>query len=263
MAQANDQDFFLESKEELDKQHSSQQRAPLTRDVYVAKIGLITLVKSPLFADGRPHPTQKVPSYQVILLPCGLKAGGLMLDEEGQEVSPFTKYIWRSIDPFSTGFNQQGKPSFLRSLISTMENSNPKDRLKAAGFTVVDKNLDEVFDKEVRNKVLAELSSPEKDLLKQGYKIFPDIRMYQDMYIACSIEVNKSNKNVVSDFSALPQGFQSPNESEYQKELDNFQAYYDKVSVPGTSQKESNSDSFAQFDNDIVSDEVVIEDVPL
>lgn len=258
----------LGSKEDHDKQ--SGDFHPIEPDDYVVKIGKIVLGLQPTWNNGRPNYKKQVYGYTIIASPVALKGGGDMTDIEGNIVEPLKAYIFRNVNPFSLGFQQDGvTPSFMRGFIAYMRNMPVTQKVAAETFVLMSPgdNPEIIDDEEFLKQYLAEVTGEApKDLIKQGYKPIPDIRMYEGAYIGCAIELQDSKKglrNKISKWSKLPSKFTKPSDKDCEEFMTRVSEFWDKVK--GVSSNNSyNKVSSIQDEGEIEeAGEVEIEDIPL
>jgi len=221
--------FFLPSKEEQEKEAQGGQ--PLIAEDYIVKVAKIDLKRAPTFVGRQPNWSELTLMYKTICLPYSLKTGEPLVDIRGGSAKPLSRWIFRDINPFSTGFMpDKVTPSFLRAFIAYMENMPVQDKIKAPGFILVNKNKELVTSEELRKQFLAEISNPDvpKKLMGEGYQVLPDIRSYEGRYISCAIEVD-SKGNKITKFSKLPGTFVTPTIQVEQELMAKFQESYEKM----------------------------------
>lgn len=223
--------FTLDSKEELDKKGSSI--ASLESDDYIIKIAKVDLIKKPSYVNGGWDYSKMNWTYACIVMVYGLKAGGIMIDAEGREVAPYSRYLFRDINPMSTGFMpDQVTPSFLRGIIAYMEGSKINDRLKAPNFILLDTDDNIITNEAKRDEFLQKITKGE---VVEGYKGMPDIRSYAGRYIGCAIETqvkNGKSYNKISKFSRLPADFAIVDKSLEATATEKFNKYYTERILP-------------------------------
>jgi hypothetical protein len=222
-------DFYLGSKEEEANKGSN----PLESEDYIIKIAKIDLAKAPSFDNGTPNWNRMVLTFKTVCLPYALKAGGVMKDNRGKDVEPLTRFIFRDINPFSTGFQpDKVTPAFTRAIIAYMEGTPIDQRLKSPDFVLIDPNGNVVTDPALRKAFLAEVSSTdiERKLISKGYQAIPDLRAYEGRYIGCAMEIDtKTGRNKITKLSKLPSTFAPPT-AEFEKPLlEKFMESYTKM----------------------------------
>jgi len=237
--------FVLDSKEELDQKSGS--KPPLEAEDYIIKLAKIDLVQKPAYVNGQWDYRQLNWMFECICIVQGLKAGGEMKDVNGGDVPPFSRYLYREVNPRSLGFqSDKVTPSFLRGLVSYMEECSVNDNLKIPGIILLDKSKQVIRDQETINNFLAEFKKNAKmygsltDCIKNqnpvaGYYILPDIRSYEGRYVGCAIEAEVKGErkmNKITKFSKLPSVFVKPSQQEEVDALTPFKEYYLKIVVP-------------------------------
>ena len=256
--------YEIPSKEEYDKQNQTNS-IPVEDEDYIVKIAKIDYRLRPGFIKGKLNYTDMQPTFTMICLPIALKGGGQMRDIQGNSVKPLTKWIWRDINPRSIGWQPDKiTPSFMRALIAYMEGVDPKDKIQAPGFILLDNNLNEVQDKSKRKEFLQELKNQREEgirgkLMKEGYLIIPDIRSYEGRYIGCCVEVMQKGSNKITKFSKLPQNFTEPDKDFEKLALEKFKENYKKM-LERRKQREAEDKSELYTIQE--NNEIELEDIP-
>ena len=222
----------LGSKEDHE---NSSSFSPVDADDYVVKIGKIILELQPTWNNGVPNYEKKEFGYTVIVSPAALKGGGDMEDVEGNKAEPLSGYIFRPINPFSLGFQQDKcTPSFMRGFICYMRNMSINTNPTAEDFVLISPDGQKIIDeKDYKDQYWEEITGKKpKDLIKQGYKHIPDVRMYEGKYIGCAVEVQDKKgklKNKISKWSKLPSNFVEPTDEECATFKENIDKFWNKI----------------------------------
>jgi hypothetical protein len=227
----SDLSYNIPSKQEMDS-NPKWTNVPLMAEDYIIKLAKIELGYTPIFVNGVPNYNDMQPIFKVVCLPFALKGGGQMRFTDRSEAKPLNHWIFRDI-AFGTGFQQDKvTPSFMRALICYMEGIEVEEQLTIKKAMLIDPEGHECKDEDKLKKAVAELqgTDPSQDLMAQGYKVVPDIRIYEGRYIGCAIEVDtKKNRNKISRFSKLPQTFVAPSAAEEQEMMKDFESRYTKM----------------------------------
>jgi hypothetical protein len=262
-------EFNIDSKEELDKKGSA---SPLSAEDYIVKVAAIDLVQEPTFKNRMPDYTKPTWSFRLICLPYALKAGGTMTTLDKKEAIPLSKYIFRNVSPFSTGFQpDKVTPSLCRAMIAHMEGVDVTDRIKTPDFVLLSPENTVVEDKALRDKFISELKAgPEtpREMLAQGYMGIPDLRCYKGRFISASIEVEmKGDKtsNKITRFTKLPASFKVDEVIEDKEVMDKFDKFYnEKILAKDADRKARFGKQTSPNSQSVVqgSGEVIKEDIP-
>lgn len=267
----NSEGFTLPSQKELAEKQGDF--APLVADDYIVKLASIRLVKEPTWVNGYFDHSKLKPGFEVIVLPYKLKSGDKMVDLQGNEVPPLARWIFRAVNPFSTGFNKQGEPSFLRAILCHALNQPIGEQLKPPAFVLYDPEGNEVKDEAQRQAFVDELKNPDKQanqdsMIAKGFKGVADIRPLQGKYIGASVALNK-DKNVISKFSKLPDSFVPDSEIEaeatpkFQERFEKFKSKKDARDQAQRSEAAGQDPNNPPSAEEVVEEEIVIEDSPL
>ena len=268
----NSEGFTLPSQKELAENQGGF--APLVADDYIVKLASVRLVKEPTWVNGFFDHSKLKPGFEVIVLPYKLKSGDQMVDSEGKEVPPLTRWIFRAVNPFSTGFNKQGEPSFLRAILCHALNQPISEQLKPPAFILYDPEGNVVEDEVQRQAFVDETNNPavHKDpqfsMVAKGFKGVADIGPLQGKYIGASVALNK-DKNVVSKFSKLPDSFQVDPAVEaeatpkFQERFEKFKAKKDARDAAQRADANGQDPNSPPPAEPETEEEIVIEDSPL
>lgn len=207
--------YQIDSKEEIAEKGFD--RVACAADDYISRILAIRLVATPAYKDR----SKLEWAYELVLTPVKVKSGDPMVTSEGAPLEPFSHFVSRQINPLAVGFMKGGAtPTFMRALISYIEQTDPNERLTPPDFVLASKDMEEIKDSEWREKVLLELSGKsDKDILNTGAIVFPDIRSYVGRYIGTDISVNEKGYNRIERFTKVPASFVAPEAIEKEKEL--------------------------------------------
>jgi len=223
--------FMLDSKEEIEKKSGAF--TPLESEDYIVKLAKIDLVQKASYVNNTWDYSKLVWAFECICIVQGLKAGGDMRDDEKESVLPFTRYIYREINPHSVGFMpDKVTPSFLRGIVAYLEGTDINKSIKAPNFILLDVNKKVVDDVILRQKFLDQVTEGKT---MDGYTGLPDIRAYEGRYIGTAVEVKTKNdkkSNRVTKFSKLPQNFVVPTPEVEAAAMENFNKYYTEKVLP-------------------------------
>lgn len=223
--------FMLDSKEEIDQRGGSM--TPLEGEDYIIKLAKVDLVQKPGYVNGHWDYSKLDWVFECLCIVHSLKAGGEMKDVDGGNVEPFSRYLFREVNPKSTGFMpDQVTPSFLRAVIAYMEGTQINDRIQAPNFVLLDSSNKVVEDEALRKQFL---EAVQKGEAMNGYTGIPDIRGYEGRYIGSAVEVKvKGDKktNKISKFSKLPANFVMPEKGVEDAAMENFTKYYTEKVLP-------------------------------
>lgn len=251
-----DYSYEIPSKDEQNKGGGT----PLVAEDYIIKLAKIELGYSPRFVNNVPNYNDMQPIFKVVCLPYALKAGGQMKLIDQTDAKPLNTWIFRDIS-FSTGFQQDRvTPSFMRALIAYMEKTDVDARLKMPKPLLLDPAGKEVPDETMIKKAIDELNGIDasQELVEKGYKVVPDIRIYQGKYIGCALEVDrKKNRNKISKFSKLPDAFLPPTPEEETELMKGFEERYEKMKA-NQAAKQGGSHS----NSEVVTDSLDVSNTP-
>jgi len=261
-------EFDLNSKAELDQKVSF---APLEGEDYIVKIASIDLLKAPTYDNRIPNFNKHTWEFRLVLMPVALRAGGQMQTTDRKEIQPFSKYVFKNLNPFSTGFQKTGAPSICRSFIASIEGIEVNEKLKTPNFVLIDPKNNLVQDEETRAKFVAELKSEpgaKREMLEKGYTAFPDLSGYVGKYISCTIIVQDEKgklRNKVTDFKKLPQSFVLPTPEVEKEPMERFKKYHQERLQPRDKENEGRfgkpTSISPQIDDPLTKDDL-IEDLP-
>ncbi len=229
-----DYSYDIPSKTEMDNNPKKWTSLPLMADDYILKLAKIELGYSPTWINGSPDYNNMQPIFKVVCLPFALKAGGQMRFTDKSEVKPLNHWIFRDI-AFGTGFQQDKvTPSFMRALLCYMEGIEVEDNFTVKKPLLLDPQGHESHDEELTRQTIAELKGLEpQNLIGQGYKVVPDIRIYEGRYIGCALEVATNKKgdktNKIVRFSKLPETFVPPTPDQERELMKDFEERYAKM----------------------------------
>ena len=257
-ADMNDEDLFsLPTQKELDDERPIS--VPLAADEYICKIVRIDLVQGKKFKS---QETQL--QYKLLLLPYCLKDGGSMVDMNGKEMPPLTKWLTRYLNPFAIGFVQATKsPTLCRSFIYYMngETPSPNKAIKLKKILVVKNQqaANEAESLEYR-KQFREVQNNERkpenfEMRQKGFTHIPDLSIFAGQYVGATVTIDekegKSFNKVVS-FSKLPKDF-VPDASVEQAAMNKFEETWERIQTKGKSAPAKKADSVeVSDDSDIV-----------
>lgn len=257
--------WFMPSKDELD--NSEYESAPLSPEDYIVKIAKITIGLEPSWnqaANKFDHSKLEL-QYKMICLPMKLKAEDGLLDTQGRNVKPLTQWLWRQVNPFSIGFNKQGEPTFLRSVIMYCNGiTDPNAVLPMPGVIVL--NPDNTFatenDAKMYKEQFLEVKKGDRSvedflMQKQGFKHIPDIRGLEGKYIGVKLTLDAKGRNKITAFSKVPTGFVPDTEIEAEA-MPKFQEAFAKLQAKRDTENQNKAVAEA---NTAPAGEVTIDDM--
>lgn len=259
-------EYVLESQEQLAARGAGEggefESLPIESDDYIVKLAKISFLKKPTYND----PTKLEWQWEMICLPYSLKTGDKMSTVSSKttgkkfEVQPLRSWIWRNINPYSIGFQQDKvTPSFLRGLICYMTGQDVQGNVKPDNFILLDGESVVVNDVEVRKQFLQEMYHDDKPLHAQGFKALPDIRMYEGKYIGATIEIDQKGRNKITRFSKLPSSFQPVENTEA---LEKFNESYQKmISKKNNAPVQAINNAQVQYSAPVKNEQVDVEDI--
>ena len=260
-----DTGFVMDSKEDIDKRAGSI--TPIEAEDYIVKLAKVDLLQKPQYTGSGWNYSKLDWVFECLCMVQGLKAGGDMTDIEGGSVEPFSRYIFREVNPKSTGFMpDQVTPSFLRAVVAYMEGTQINDSIKAPNFILLDSKNKEVTDAKLRKEFLEKMQSGD---IMHGYTAIPDIRSYEGRYIGCAVEViakGDKKRNTISKFSKLPSNFAGVDADAENEAMKKFNTYYNEKLVPMRKKRmEDGLSTVGDMSQPVADDigEVVIDDVSL
>lgn len=257
--------YELPSQEEI--KNSKPDYAPLKPGNYIVKLMKIDFQLKPIWNTKTFNwdNTRKKWVYTLIALPYGMENGDTMFDINTNEVLSLTKWLFKEVNPFAIGFlkTDNATPTNMRALLCYLTKQDVSGRVIPEDFILL-KGEEEVTDKELRTKFLAEQEKlvNERPMVKEGYQVVPDIRMYEGEYVACTIETDATKgKNKISRFSPLSSKFVA---SEDKEKLDKFYEAYDKMMENKGYQQNTApvANEEPAVNEEVTKEEIKIEDVP-
>lgn len=265
------QGISIPSSEELDKSQSEIVNLP--PDDYIVKVAKIDLVRTPSFTQaGTPNYSQMVLQFRVICLPVRLKSGDPMVDIQGKEVKPLTRWLFRNIDPTRLNKTKDGSPTFMRSfVINVTGKTDTWGSLDVPDFVLLDKEENVIYDKALREKYYAEAwGNAQRDLIPQGYKHLFDIRGFEGRYVAVTLNVSQNGKQGITRFGRLPASFVQPSPAEEAEAMTKFmESFGKKMATRGdiippadAFDREFGSAPQPTSPTEVLPDEVQTEDIP-
>lgn len=256
------ENFVIPSQDELNSQSQSSEFLPVEAEDYIIKLAKIELRDAPTFVGNKPQHDKTEKKFRVVCLPFALKAGGVMRDVQGQEVKPLTRWIWKDLS-FKTNFMpDHTTPTFLRALIAYLEGKNVNDSIAAPTFILLDKNKNEVTDKNIRAIFIGDTNGRAK-LQAQGFEAVPDIRPYEGRYVACAIEVDAKGRNKITKFSKLPESFYPPTPDAEKEMMEKFEVSYAKFKAKEAGRTVSGSSSSSSVQpSSVMNEQLEIDQIP-
>jgi len=252
--------FVMPSKQEID--NAPAKFTPLRAEDYILRLSKVSFVQAPTYLNGA-YNGPLAWKFEVICTVVGLKAGGAMLDKEGQEVSAFQRHLFKDVNPYSVGFQPDGAPSILRGLVSHLEGKDTNEKLSPPNFILLKNDDDSVVeDANLREQYLTNMRDGK---LLDGYKAVPDIRPYEGRYIAANVITsspkNNPNKiqNKISDFRPMPSTFTKPDAEAEAKAKESFEEYHKNL-LEGRKQREANT---PQATPEVEAMEIESDEVPI
>ena len=248
--------FDIPSKKELEENSGDYSNTPLEPGNYIIKIEKIEIRPAPTFENRTPN--YKVPTiaYNLVSLVYKMESGDPLIDIEGKEVAPLTKWIFRQVNPFSIGFQKDNAtPSFMRGLLAIMLGVKVTDKLSPEDFVLLNKGLRVVQDKELKDRFRQELEDLKSkgipsQLAAEGYQAIPEVRQYAGRYIGATLQIktrDSGSENVISQFNKVPVSFVTPKPEEIEKEMEQFEKSYAKM-VAKTTVKDREKFGFSPMD---------------
>jgi len=243
---AEEMGYEVPSKEAIDSTPKTG-FAPLVADDYIAKVVDIQLhEKNDWNKLTKRYDGPLVWSYTIVLSICGLKSGDKIEDMNGKEGQPFTQFLYKDLNPYSTGFQPDGTPSLLRGFISNITKTDVNAGLKVPTFILLKNveggNKEVVTDPIIRGEYYTKMASKE---FMAGYMAVPDIRGFKGKYVGCSIITKESDKkglkNAINSFGKVPNSFTITDELEalaeknYVEYQEKIKAYREKKGAEGSS----------------------------
>lgn len=236
MAQSEADFFALKKKSELDQEGYDSD--PLESDDYVVRVQKIVLQKEPTWNNDikRFDYDKQELQYTLVCIPYKPKSEDKLRNTKGEDVKTLSQWIFRRVNPGSTGFTLQGEPSFMRSLLAYFQGINPDPEVEVTppGVVIVTKNGDvasEADTEEYKKQFIAvqkgELDPKDFTMRDKGFTFVPDLREFEGKYIGARIIADEKGRNKITAFSRLPSSF-TPDAAVEEEALKDFDERWQK-----------------------------------